>query len=293
MKKQELPKSYRPSVKDAQWFLDYWLKLPNYVNQENALKKLFLELCPENNTIEEVLIKCSSLNEFYSTNIFDIHTVAQHILSLGIDERLKQGDLSLVDDISHVVKGNIKHTFYSFATKYCSHHQPERFAIYDNYVEKVLITLNKRDHFSDFKNQELRKCSVFMRVIKDFMQYYGLTQIGIKQIDQYLWQLGKWYFNQYGLSYKYYNREDDNPYPPNDIRNRFWYGEMMYVTNIVASNKDGEWKLKGKEYLKNTSDQTKLLVSKFTPEQFGMLLYINELYASQIPFDDLSWTKIY
>ena len=293
MKKKDLPKGYRPSVKDAQWFLDYWMQLPNYSNQERALDKLFHELCPENNTIEDVLIKCSSLNDFYSTNIFDIHTIAQHILSLRIDGRLRQGDLSLVDDISHVEKGNIVHTFYSFATKYCSHHQPKKYAIYDSYVEKVLISLNKRDHFSAVKNEELRTYSEFMKAIEDFRQYYGLMPFDIKQIDQYLWQLGKWYFNQYGLSYKYYNREDENPYPPDDIRNRFWDGEMMFVKNIVARNKEGEWKLKGKEILKNASDQTKQFAGKFTPEQFGMILYINELYARHIPFDDFSWTDKY
>ncbi len=293
MRKNDLPKGYRPSVKDAQWFLDYWMLLPNYSNQERALDKLFHELCPENNTIEDVLIKCSSLNDFYSTNIFDIHTIAQHILSLGIDGRLKQGDLSLVDDISHVEKGNIVHTFYSFATKYCSHHQPKLFAIYDSYVEKVLIKLNKRDHFSSFKNEELRTYSVFMKTIDDFRLYYGLMQFDIKQIDQYLWQLGKWYFNQYGLSYKYYNREDENPYPSDDIRNRFWDGEMKFVKNIVARNKEGEWKLKGKEILKNACDQTKQFASKFTPEQYGMILYMNELYSRHIPFDDFSWTEKY
>lgn len=293
MKKKDLPKGYRPSVKDARWFLDYWMQLPNYSNQERALDKLFHELCPENNTIEDVLIKCSSLNDFYSTNIFDIHTIAQHILSLGIDGRLKQGDLSLVDDISHVEKGNIVHTFYSFATKYCSHHQPKLFAIYDSYVEKVLITLNKRDHFSSFKNEELRTYSVFMKAIDDFRLYYGLMQFDIKQIDQYLWQLGKWYFNQHGLSYKYYNREDENPYPSDDIRNRFWDGEMNFVKNIVARNKEGEWKLKGKEILKNASYQTKQFASKFTPEQYGMILYMNELYSRHIPFDDFSWTDKY
>ena len=293
MKKKDLPKGYRPSVKDAQWFLDYWMQLPNYSNQENALEKLFHKLCPENNTIEDVLIKCSSLNDFYSTNIFDIHTIAQHILSLRIDGRLKQGDLSLVDDISHVEKGNIVHTFYSFATKYCSHHQPKKYAIYDSYVEKVLISLNKRDHFSAVKNEELRIYSEFMKAIEDFRQYYGLMPFDIKQIDQYLWQLGKWYFNQYGLSYKYYNREDENPYPSDDIRNRFWDGEMMFVKNIVARNKEGEWKLKGKEILKNASDQTKQFAGKFTPEQFGMILYMNELYARHIPFDDFSWTEKY
>ena len=208
MKKKRIPEWYVPSVKDAEWFLEYWKNLPSYSNQEKALDKLFMGICKRNDNIEDILIKCSSLNDFYSTNIFDIHTVAQHILSLKIDERLKNGDFSLVDEISHVEVNGKLHTFYSFATKYCSHHNPERYAIYDSYVEKVLLSMNSRDHFMKFKQEELKVYETYMRVIKAFQQRYGLMQYNIKRLDQYLWQLGKWYFNPYGLCYKYYNRED-------------------------------------------------------------------------------------
>lgn len=118
-----------------------------------ALDKLFFNLCPQNVCIEDIFLKCSSLNDFYSTNIFDVHSVAKHILSLNIDERLRSGDISLVHDISHVRVGAKKEdrVFYSFATKYCSHHQPMKFAIFDNYVEKVLWHFQKKDKFSSFK----------------------------------------------------------------------------------------------------------------------------------------------
>lgn len=102
MKKKDFPKDYIPSVKDAKWFLDYWKNHPSYSNQEKALDKLFMDICKKNDNIEDILIKCSSLNDFYSTNIFDIHTVSQHILSLHIDARLENGDHSLVNDIAHV-----------------------------------------------------------------------------------------------------------------------------------------------------------------------------------------------
>ena len=220
-------------------------------------------ICKRNDNIEDILIKCSSLNDFYSTNIFDIHTVAQHILSLKIDERLEDGDLSLVDEISHVEVNGKVHTFYSFATKYCSHHNPERYAIYDSYVEKVLISMNSRDHFMDFKQEELKDYETYMSVVDAFKKRYGLTQYNIKQLDQYLWQLGKWYFNPYGLSFKYYNREDENPFPENDVRNKFWHGEMMFVT---THQKVGEWKEKGKGFLKEASEKIRALTSKLTPE---------------------------
>jgi hypothetical protein len=226
MNKKDLPRGYIPSVKDAEWFLNYWKELPNYFDQERALDKLFVKF-PKNDNIEDILIKCSSLNDFYSTNIFDIHTVAQHILSSNIDKRLNDGDYTLVDTIACVWINGKKHFFYSFATKYCSHHQPEKYAIYDNYVEKVLITMKERDKFATFTREDLKKnYSIYMNAINAFQQRFGLTQYTIKQLDQYLWQLGKWYFNNYGLIYKHYNREEENPYPANDIRNKFWHGEM-------------------------------------------------------------------
>ena len=290
MKKKDLPQGYIPSVKDAEWFLEYWKNLPSYSNQEKALDKLFMGICMRNDNIEDILIKCSSLNDFYSTNIFDIHTVAQHILSLKIDERLVNGDLSLVDEISHVEVNGKVHTFYSFATKYCSHHNPERYAIYDSYVEKVLVSMNSRDHFMDFKQEELKVYETYMNAIDAFRKRYGLTQYNIKQLDQYLWQLGKWYYNPYGLSYKYYHREDENPFPENDVRNIFWQGEMMFVT---THQKVGEWKEEGKEFLKDANERIQVLASTLTPEQFGVVTYISALFGKWCPYDDQSWLVEY
>ena len=290
MKKKRIPEWYVPSVKDAEWFLEYWKNLPSYSNQEKALDKLFMGICKRNDNIEDILIKCSSLNDFYSTNIFDIHTVAQHILSLKIDERLKNGDFSLVDEISHVEVNGKLHTFYSFATKYCSHHNPERYAIYDSYVEKVLLSMNSRDHFMKFKQEELKVYETYMRVIKAFQQRYGLMQYNIKRLDQYLWQLGKWYFNPYGLCYKYYNREDVNPFSENDVRNKFWHGEMMFVT---TRQNNGFWKNEGKEWLKAANDDIKELAKKYTPEQFGVLTYISALFGKWCPYDDQEWIVEY
>ncbi len=290
MKKKDLPKDYVPSVKDAEWFLAYWDGLPKYSDHEKALNKLFFQVYPHNNCIEDIIIKCSALNDFYSTNIFDIHTVAQHILSLCIDERLEKGDRSLVNDIAHVEVNGKDHFFYSFATKYCSHHQPRRYAIYDSYVEKVLLSMNKRKHFANFQREELKDYETYMSVIRAFQQTFGLMNYNIKQLDQYLWQLGKWYFNQYGLTFKYYNREEENPFPHEDIRSHFWHGEMMFVT---THQNVGYWKEYGRSWLIEANEQIKQLASKYTPEQFGVITYISALFGKWCPYDDQSWLVEY
>ena len=290
MKKKDLPIGYIPSVKDAEWFINYWNELPSYSDQEKALDKLFMNICKRNDNIEDVLIKCSSLNDFYSTNIFDIHTVAQHILSLNIDERLKDGDLSLVGDIAHVEVNGKDHFFYSFATKYCSHHQPARYAIYDSYVEKVLLSMNKRKHFANFNREDLKDYETYISVIRAYQQTFGLMNYNIKQLDQYLWQLGKWYFNQYGLTFRYYNREEECPFLQDDIRSKFWEGEKMFVTSHQNS---GLWKNEGKEWLKTANEQIKQLANKYTPEQFGLITYIAFQYSKWYPSDDPVWIVEY
>lgn len=188
-----LAQNYKPSEAEVKKYLNKWDSLENYVLQESALDKLFFNTYPNNKDINDILIKAAALNDFYSTNIFSIFPVAKHILNLNIDERLKNKDTSLVNDIAKVeINGKTKN-FYSFATKYCSHHYPLEYPIYDSYVEKVLILLNKRDAFSKFKKEDLKDYTKFKRVVIDFRAFYNLNQFTLKDIDRYIWQLGKEY----------------------------------------------------------------------------------------------------
>ena len=152
-----------PSPVQVDYYLCAWDKLENYRLQEKALDKLFFSLCPENTEISDILLKVVALNDFYSTNIFSVYPVAKHILSLDIDTRLKVGDVSLVADIQKVTINGIERNFYSFATKYCSHHKPLQYPIYDNYVNKILCYFRKQDRFTEFKAADLKNYAKFKR----------------------------------------------------------------------------------------------------------------------------------
>lgn len=184
-----------PSIDEVNKYLTLWQTMENYHLQENAINKLFIELAPNNTDISDVLLKSATLNDFYSTNIFTIYPVAKHIISVkNIDERLKNGDVALIDDIKTItINGKTKH-FYSFASKYCSHHNPNDFPIYDSYVEKVLIHFNKTHRFSNFNKSDLKDYAKFKSVLLDFQAYFELQTVNLKQIDQYLWLLGKEFF---------------------------------------------------------------------------------------------------
>ena len=129
-------------------YLSKWKTLENYTLQEKSLNLLFHSYCPDNNQIEQVLLKVSALNDFYSTNIFDTYTVAKHILKCNIDNDLGAGNEALVNKIAPVTINGKTRNFYSFASKYCSHHKPESYPIYDSYVDKMLMHFKKKDKYA-------------------------------------------------------------------------------------------------------------------------------------------------
>lgn len=140
-----------PCAERVSHYLNKWSGLENYVCQEDALNDLFQKFCPENKLLKEVLLKVSALNDFYSTHIFDPFSVAQHIVSLDVDIHLKTSDYSLVTKIANApIRGKIKN-LYSFATKYCSHHYPTAFPIFDSFVEKMLCRYRDVDSFFNFE----------------------------------------------------------------------------------------------------------------------------------------------
>ena len=183
-----------PSKEQVDCYLVKWEELENYHLQEDALDKLFFKLCPTNTDITDVLLKVCALNDFYSTNIFSVYPVAKHILSLDIDARLKAGDVTLVNDIKQITINGTERNHYSFASKYCSHHNPLDYPIYDSYVDAVLRYFRKRDGFSPFSDGDLKNYVHFKGAMIDFRAYYGLEEYSLKQLDKYIWLLGKEYF---------------------------------------------------------------------------------------------------
>ena len=193
--KKQVP---QPTPAQIRKYIKRWDTLENYVLQEASLNRLFQDLCPKNTSIEDVLLKVSALNDFYSTNIFKTYPVAKRILKLNIDQRIKSGDLTLVNQIAKVTISGSKKNFYSFASKYCNHHNPEAFPIYDSYVKKMLMHFKRVDKYEPFKVGDLKSYERFVEVINRFRKFYGLQEFSMRQIDIYLWLAGKEYFpNRY------------------------------------------------------------------------------------------------
>ena len=187
-----------PCKEEVEKWLKHWDSLPDYTEQEKALDKLFFGEFKSNDNLQNILVKCSTLNDFYSTNIFKVYPVALHILSLNIDERLDNNDPTLVNDIANVTINGKDKYFYSFASKYCSHHNPLNYPIYDSYVEKVLKHFRKENPLLKFDNNDLKDYKKFKSILIKFQQLYNIEEYSLKDLDRYLWQLGKKYFpNKY------------------------------------------------------------------------------------------------
>lgn len=269
MKKKRIPEWYIPSKKDAEWFINTWREVGKFSAPVDAMFKICQQY-PHNNNLEEVLIKCAVIDNYSSTNVFDLYKMAEHIVGKHIDVRLQDGDYSLVDDIAKVEIGGKVRNFYSFASKYCHYHSPKIFAIYDSYVAKVLCV------FLGKKEDELREYNTFMAALIDFSQRYSLKKYKYDDLDKYLWRLGRWYLNPYEPTPQYYHREDKSPYPEDDIRSKFWEAEKEFMTFQDI----GKWKANGKEWLQSENEIIKILSSKFNPEQFSLIRFIYEKYKN-------------
>ena len=196
----------RPNKNIIEEYLVKWDNLEDhYIWQESSLDKLFHEDYKNNTDLNEILIKCSCLNDFYSTNIFLIYPVAKNIYDLKIDKRLEDGDASLVNDIAHVTINGVDKTFYSFASKYCSHHNSIKFPIYDYFVDKMLWYFQKKDKFSNFVKDDLKDYVKFRNILNDFKKYYNIDEYNLRDIDKYLWIAGKEYFPK---KYKYGSKNE-------------------------------------------------------------------------------------
>lgn len=163
---------------------------PRYRAAEDAVSHVFSQW-PRNEHIDQVLAKVAVLNSLYSTNIYGIYDVARHIVALSIDDRLLRGDQTLVPEIAHVEIGGKRRNNISFASKYCSWHQPTQYQIYDSLVQDVLCQYRKMFGFAVFTRAELSDYGRFVQVVEAMVRHFELHDFNRKELDKYLWLEGR------------------------------------------------------------------------------------------------------
>lgn len=184
----------RPSAGEVKKYLAVWDSGTNG-RLDAALATLF-RMMPRNTDVGEVGVKLAALNSLYSTNIFAVVQVARHIVDLGIDARLAGAtvDPELIEDIARVTIKGKSRRHYSFATKYCSFHRPDLYPIYDSIVSEVLNGLLRQGEiFDEFLPGEHWRTDygLWCRSITKFRSFYGLDEFSVRDIDKYLWMVGR------------------------------------------------------------------------------------------------------
>ena len=182
----------KPNLKDVKAVACRELEQEYLTPGEGVLGELF-QAFPRNGCLDEIYLKVVVINRIFSTQIWKDSIPAKHIHCHRekIDDKLKKGDYEVIDVIAKMnFNGNIKRN-YSFATKYCHCHQPDKFRIYDSFVDKALWKLNKKHPFANFKRRDLKDYKKFMCIYDQFVRHFKLESLTNKQLDKYLHSTGR------------------------------------------------------------------------------------------------------
>src|SRR5580658_4054259 len=115
---------------------------------EQSLAELFRQY-PRNGDIRHILLKVVAVHSLDHTHIFPLDAVARHIYTdiPEIDSALADGSPEIIEKIAKVAIHGKQYNLYSFATKYCSRHNPAAYPVYDLRIEHALCELQKQSHF--------------------------------------------------------------------------------------------------------------------------------------------------
>lgn len=164
---------------------------PDVAIADSTVRNLFDEF-PRNDNLEHVLRKVIILNQLYNARLWTTATlvVARRIVELKIDVRLNNHDLDLVSDIAlNIIKGKTWH-FNSFASKYCSFHQPDFYPMIDQYVCRLLNSYRRDLSFVAFRSVEFKDYRRFYEIVCQFKTHFKLDEFSLKEIDKFLWAYG-------------------------------------------------------------------------------------------------------
>lgn len=141
---------------------------------EEALNKV-----PLNTDISLVAMKVCLIDITNGTNLSrnlgkdgGLYKLSEKIVSSNFDERVKQGDLSLVSELAKWTKENLGKNLFSFITKYCLYHnnlyyKKDDFSIYDSVVKNNLYRYISKDEYYNLTGKPLRKNS-FKKLVNEY-----------------------------------------------------------------------------------------------------------------------------
>jgi hypothetical protein len=163
---------------------------PETARSESTLHEL-IATYPHNTKIEHVLTKVITINALYHARVLDVdlHPLAVHILKIkDLDTKLERGNLDVVDAIWQ--SQGTRKQYFSFATKFCSWHNQDDYAIYDGNMWEALRAYKSKELRFQFKDSECKNYACFHAIVARFMAAYDLKDYSLKDVDKFLWLVG-------------------------------------------------------------------------------------------------------
>ena len=167
-------------------YLDIFADQEMYFVNDHRNVELFQKI-PLNTNGEDIQTKLSAINDTEISRHAIMSDVISHILKLKIDERIKNNDLGVVEDIAHItVKGQPFHLLH-FASVYCNLHKPDVFPIYsEQHLDFYRRYIKEKNLPLD--SDKINTYGVFSEALKDLVQRLGLTgKMNYLQLRKFGW----------------------------------------------------------------------------------------------------------
>lgn len=170
-------------------FLDRFKNQEGYFTGDRMRHNYFFHH-PQNDTLEEIKLKVSAIEDDEIHRHGMVEVVAHQILRLDqIDDRLKAGDFKLIPEINQIQHNGQKLDLYSFATRYCNGHNETAFPIYERNINSLLQ--HYLEHKNGSKTTTFTHYPSFVSVLDGFVEDMGIHDLNYQEIDKFLWIYGE------------------------------------------------------------------------------------------------------
>ena len=191
------PANFTISKADYDFFLNNRDKvLFDYAVQEKIIQD-YVKSNPSNVSKNVVKEKVHLLNSFYHTRV-PVDKMVPNIMKIkDLDNRLKNGDHSLIKEIAQCGKD-----YFSFATKFCAMHNPGKFPIFDSFVNNILTYLFNNGffagtavqpcsfmHFKTTSKSKSAHYSDYVKIYEAFIKKSGISSFSqnYREVDRVIW----------------------------------------------------------------------------------------------------------
>jgi len=154
----------------------------------NDLKNLELfQKYPLNINADDIRMKLSAINDTGISQNTLMEDAIAHIIALKMDDRIKRGDLLVVEDLAHITSNGKIFYLLHFASVYCNFHRPETYPIYSEQHLEFYKKYIKENNLP-LDSEKISTYDVFAKALNDLVQRLGLTgKMNYLQIRKFGW----------------------------------------------------------------------------------------------------------